>query len=112
MSRKGASIAYAKLSDATGTVMAFGGKGTTQAVASGGGGYWSVTFTGKFPADVTAERLILQSSCESGNYGVANSYVASATPTEIEVVVFCWKSNTLSYDADDGFVNVFFGRLP
>ncbi len=111
MSKKGGSIAYAKLSVATGSVVAFGGKGTAQA-SSSGGGFWTVTFTGKYPEDITADHLILQSSCQSFDYGVANSYVQSASPTEIVVGIYCWKSDTLLPDGGDAFVNVFFGRLP
>jgi hypothetical protein len=41
---------------------------------------------------------------------VTNAYVSSATPTQINVGVYCWTSSTLTYVANDMFVNVYAGQ--
>jgi hypothetical protein len=109
-SKSGASIAQARVDGASGNIDSFGGKGTVSAVSSGSGGFYFVTFNGHYPADINSGKVILQTTCNSGAYGVSNSYVSSATPTQINVGVYCWTSSTLTYVANDVFVNVYAGQ--
>ena len=109
-SKSGAAIAQARVNGSTGAVQAFGGKGTISALSSGSGGFYFVTFNGHYPADITSSKVILQTTCNSGAYGVSNAYVSSATPTQINVGVYCWTSSTLTYVSNDMFVNVYAGQ--
>ena len=52
----------------------------------------------------------LQTTSNSGSYGVSNAYVEVAWPTQISVVVYCFTSSNLTNITDDFFVNVFAGR--
>ena len=81
-----APIAYAKISGAS--VAAFGGLGTTAVTTTGTGFSYTITFTGTYPAAITAAKMVVQATAESANSGVANAIVNSATTTSISVSVY------------------------
>ncbi len=81
-----APIAYAKISGAS--VAAFGGLGTTAVTTTGTGFAYNITFTGTYPAAITAAKMVVQATAESANSGVANAIVNSATTTSISVSVY------------------------
>ena len=81
-----APIAYAKISGAS--VAAFGGLGTTAVTTTGTGFAYNITFTGTYPAAITAAKIVVQATAESANSGVANAIVNSATTTSISVSVY------------------------
>jgi len=81
-------IAFAKISGAS--VAAFGGLGTTAVATTGTGFSYSVTFTGTYPAAISAAKIVVQATAESANSGVANAIVNSATTTSISVSVYVW----------------------
>ena len=110
-SKSGVSVAFARVSTNDGTLKAFGGKGTTSAMGTTGeAGGALVTFTGKYPKTIDANKVVVQATCLSGNYEAANAVVNSASSTQIDVLVYCWKSDTLLYTGDDAFVSVYIGR--
>src|SRR5437868_1082270 len=94
--KKGASVGYARIATDD-TVLAFGGKGTTGVVSTAVvPGEHQVTFTGKYPADITIDKVILNSTSEATNYGVTNARVTAASATEIQVDLFDWRSDAIS----------------
>jgi hypothetical protein len=71
-----------------------------------------VDFTGVFPTDINANKLVLNSTSESGNpaYGVTNAYVTSASGTTISVGVYIWHSSDLTQENGTAWVTVYVGR--
>jgi hypothetical protein len=97
LAKKGAAVAYAKVS-ADGFVEAAGGKGTTSASSVAGDGTQTITFLGKYPDDLTANNVIPTSTAQAANYGVTNVNVVYADATTIVVTVYDWRSdNTLQF---------------
>jgi hypothetical protein len=83
-----APIAYAKITGAT--VAAFGGVGTTAVATTGTGFPYNITFTGTYPAAISAAKIVVQATAESAQTGVANAIVNAATTTSISVAVYVW----------------------
>src|SRR5215475_4579614 len=80
--KNGKAVIYAKVDTNDGTVLSFGGAKTTGATGSPiGSNTVDVTFTGKYPMDITPDQVIVQATCEFGNFCVANATVLAATPT-------------------------------
>ena len=110
-SKTGVAVAYAKASIGAGSVLSFGGKGTTSAVAGGGNiGFTYVTFTGKYPSGLTANQVILNATAQSWDYGVANAEVISVNSTQLVVSVSGWISDTKVYTGETAFLTVYLGR--
>jgi hypothetical protein len=90
--KKGAAVGYARI-DVSGAVVAFGGKGTTNVASIADGfGTQTVTFTGKYPDDLTADKVIVTTTAQALNYGVSNAFVNIADATTIVVFVYDWTS--------------------
>ena len=110
-SKKGVPQAYAAVDTSTGTVLAFGGKRATGASTGVcGGGICFVTFTGNFPTDITASKVIVNTTAQSSVFDVTNAIVTAATPTSITVSVSDWKSDDLTSQNDVDWITVFVGR--
>jgi hypothetical protein len=111
-SKSGMAVAYAKANIGTGTILSFGGKGTTAAEVTAANlsqDIW-ITFTGKYPKDITTNQVILNATAQAHDYGVANARVYTANPTQIEVAVSGWISdNTSSSSGETVFLAVFLG---
>jgi hypothetical protein len=115
-SKGGAAVAFAKANIAQSLVNGFGGKGTTFAQVSDvnvGQGEIELTFTGKYPKDITADTVIVNVTPEiSVASCVANAFVNSASPTEIVIRVNVWRSDSLTPVAGGVFVTVYVGQTP
>jgi hypothetical protein len=110
-SKKGVAEAYAAIDTSSCTILAFGGKRATGASASlCGGGIALVTFTGKFPTDITPNNVIVNSSAGSSAFDITNDLVLTANPTTIEIDVSDWKSDTLAGQSNVNWITVFVGR--
>ena len=111
-SKSGAAVAFAKVNLGTGNLVTFGGKGTKSASITDTdiGSYAEVTFTGKYPKDVTTDQIVINATCESDNYGVANAFAVSATSTQLVIGVYGWESDTQTYQGDRVFFTVFIGQ--
>ena len=111
-SKSGAAVAYAKASISTGSILSFGGKGTTSAVVSGtdSNSYVDVTFTGKYPKDITEDQVIINATAQSSDYGVANTVVISATSSQLVVEVSAWVSDTEVANGETVFLTVHLGQ--
>ena len=111
-SKSGAAIAYARVSIEHGSLLSFGGKGTTFAAIAGADqtGFVEVRFDGKFPKDLTVDQVIPVATADLGNFGVANASVESANPTQIIVFVSCWRSNTAAPLTNNVNFAVYLGR--
>jgi len=109
--RQGLPVAYARMTTG-GVLQAFGGKGTSAATSSGNAFQKDVVFTGRYPQDITPSKVILQSTVQSSYYGVSNADVVSASPTEIRVRVYSWRSDIISSSgvSGDTFVTVLVGK--
>ena len=55
-----------------------------------------MTFTGNYPASITAGKVVVIATAESSDWGVANAVVNSASTTQISVSVYTWKSNDVA----------------
>lgn len=109
--KSGAAVAFAKVNLSDGTLKTFGGKGTkTATIDYSDTGYAEVRFDGNYSKNITPEKVVINATCESDNYGVANAYVVSATSTQLVIGVYGWKSDTLTYQSDRIFFSVFVGR--
>jgi hypothetical protein len=109
--KKGAVEAYAAIDIGACTILGFGGKRATAATAGSCVlGFGQVTFTGKFPTDITASKVILQTTAQSSFFDITNAYVVSATPTTIVVGISDWQSGALAPQADVDYVSVFIGQ--
>lgn len=111
-SKSGAAVAFAKASISSQSVLSFGGKGTTAAVASGGdsNAFVDVKFTGKYPKDITTSQVIINATAESSDFGVANAFVVSASPTQLVIEVSGWVStNANSNTGETVFMSVYLG---
>ena len=66
--------------------------------------------TGAF-TDMVVTDFIINATCESENYGVANAYVDPSTLTadHADVYVYCWTSSTLNYTPEAVFVTIYKG---
>jgi hypothetical protein len=108
-SKSGVAIACAKVNIATASVLGFGGKCTTAAVASGGdsNAYTFVTFTGKYPKDISTNNVIINLTTKANNYGVANGYIWTANATQLVIEVDGWISDTLAAGNETVFLTVF-----
>lgn len=96
--------AHINVSGGVGSVGTSGGTGTTSvtvAQAAGTGNY-SVTFNGVYPSTTTASKVVLLCTAASLQYGVCNSNVTSATPTQVVVNVWTWAS-TAQTPLDNSF---------
>jgi len=109
--KKGIPVGYASIDEVAGAVLAYGGKGTTGVtVLSHSTGQVSLKFTGKYPDDVSADKVIVQTTAESLSYGVTNTMVLSASPTEIVVAVYHFVSYQLGGDmSGKSFVTLMIG---
>jgi hypothetical protein len=90
-------LGYAHI-DTTGGVSsftAFGGVGVTAvATLRVGVGNYQVTFYGTFPATVAANKIVLLSTANPGFFNpLSNSYVVSASPTQIIASVATYSLN-------------------
>jgi hypothetical protein len=109
--KSGAAVAFAKVDLSDGTLKTFGGKGTkTATIDYSDTGYAEVRFDGKYSKTITADKVVINATCESSNYGVANAYVVSATSTQLVIGVYGWESDTLNYQGDRVFFSVFVGQ--
>jgi len=100
-------LAFAHVQISDDTILGFGGAGTTGVTSSG----TQVTFTGNYPAGITADKLVVLMTAQSGAYAVGNAAINSATPTEIVVYVGTWTSSDLSnYNANSRYVAVMLGQ--
>jgi hypothetical protein len=109
--QSGAAVAFAKVNLTDGTLRTFGGKGTkTATIDYSDNGCAKVRFDGKYSKNITEDKVVINATCESANYGVANAYVVSATSTQLIIGVCAWKSDTLSYQGDRVFFSVFVGQ--
>lgn len=108
--------------DASGTAVSYGGSSVTAVSVVPnlvGTASFVITFTGTFEGfDETdtpdnRNRLTINSTGVSFDYGVSNAYVVSATSTEVKVEVYIWKSNDLvTIDPQAGiYVSVLKGEL-
>ena len=110
-SKTGVAEAYAAIDTSSCTILAFGGRRATGASASlCGGGIATVTFTGKFPTDITPSKVIVNSSALAAAFDVTDDGVLAATPTTIEILVADWKSDTLAGQSNVNWITVFVGR--
>ncbi|HXC50509.1 MAG TPA: hypothetical protein VN634_06495 [Candidatus Limnocylindrales bacterium] len=108
--KKGAAVGLANVSLFAGTIASKGGKGTTDVtITSFSPGFVDLKFTGKYPDDITPGNVILQSTAQSANYSVTNGFVSSASPTEIDVTIYEWSSDTLNNQTDNVFIALFIG---
>lgn len=111
-SKSGAAVAYAKASISSQSILSFGGKGTAAAVASGGdsNSFVDVKFIGRYPKDITASQVIINTTAESSDFGVANAFVVSASPTQLVIEVSGWVStNANSNTGETVFMSVYLG---
>lgn len=104
------SIAFAAIRGADGSVISSGGNGTTlvNCVRNGAGDY-TVTFSGNFPANVSAEKLTVLATAQSDNYQVTNAAVESASSSSISIRIFAWRSDVASEIDASVFVQVLLG---
>ena len=111
-SKNGKAVAYAKVNLNTPQVLSFGGAKITAAAATdaGGPGNAYVTFTGKFPTGVTMDQVILQATCESGLYCVANAEVVGVTATTLQVYLAGFVSSSEVNLGNNAFLTVFIGQ--
>src|SRR5262245_26204285 len=110
-SKKGVAEAYAAIDNFNCTIVAFGGKRATGASASAcAAGSGTVTFTGNFPTDITASKVIVNTTAQSSSFDVTNAIVMSATPTTIVVDVSDWESDNLTALFNIDWVTVFVGH--
>jgi ABC-type proline/glycine betaine transport system substrate-binding protein len=110
--KSGAAVAFAKVDLSDGTLKTFGGKGTKSASITDNNSPYSVevTFVGKYSKTITADKVVINATCESDDYGVANAYVSSVSPTNISITVYGWVSDTREYNGERVFFSVFVGQ--
>jgi hypothetical protein len=109
--RTGQSIAFARIDGATGDVTAVGGVGTKSAVGvRNSTGDYVITFTGRYPKTISAEKVVVQATAESFNFGVANAVVQSVSATQITVEEFTWDSPVATEADNNCFLTLFLGR--
>ncbi|HUI05957.1 MAG TPA: hypothetical protein VL486_03015 [Verrucomicrobiae bacterium] len=110
-SKSGVAVAYAKAYIGGPTLLSYGGKGTTSAAItdSDTNSFVNITFTGKYPKDLTLDEVIVNTPCQSLDYGVANGNVVSATSTQIDVEVYGWVSESGAANGETVFVTLFLG---
>lgn len=96
----------------TGAAHAAPGVTVTTSQPLGGYALWLVNLsgTGAF-TDLTAESFIINSTCESNDFGVSNAYVEPSTLTadNVDVYVYCWVSDTEADSLSPVFVTVYKG---
>lgn len=114
-SKSGAAVAFAKVRLDSGAILTFGGKGTKTAEMSDflANGFVDIKFVGKYPKDLSSDQVILHATAQSStgvNFGVANAMVLNATPTELLIRVYGWKSDTLALGAMRLFLTAFIGE--
>jgi hypothetical protein len=111
-SKSGVAVAYAKADILNQVVLSFGGKGTTAAEATSGDGlnFIEVTFTGKYPKDITADQVIINATAQTSFFPVANAIVSDVNPTQLVVQVSAWVSNTQEGNGEIVFFTVYLGR--
>lgn len=76
----------------------------------GSRGNVDLTLTGKYPAGITADKVILQATCESGSYCVSNAAVTGATATEIDVYIAGFIANSATDIGNNAFLVVYIGQ--
>ena len=110
--KTGKSVAFASVDTGTGMLATFGGKGTTSATSSAGlgPGCALVNFVGRYPRTITPNQIVLEATAQTGDFGVASAQAGTVSPTEIDIQVCSWVSNTLSGSPEQVFVNVFIGN--
>jgi len=113
-SRRGLPVAYAAIDGASGMVVAYGGKGTAAANSSRQqtSNNIVVTFSGRFPSDITPDKVILQTTAKLAYYEVAGAKVEDATPTQIVVRIYTWESFSTATYQGDVWVTAYVGRTP
>ena len=95
------------------TVATFGGSDTSNASAVHSSvGQYTVTFTGAYLATITPDDVVINTTAESLNYGVTNTFVVSASPNQIVIYVYVWTSSTLTYLDNNIFISVNVGTSP
>ena len=114
-SLSGVAVAFAKADIGTGDLLSFGGKGTTEATITDRNptsGEIQVTFTGKYPKNITKDNIILNATHESSStFGVvADAFAYEASPTQIVIIVGEWETDTLAAVADRVFLTVYVGQ--
>jgi hypothetical protein len=111
-SKSGAAVAYAKASIGAGSLLSFGGKGTTSAFITDADqtGFVEVTFNGKFPKGLTVDQVIPTATADIGNFAVANALVEIANSTQIVVFASCWRSTTGAPLTNNVSFAVYLGR--
>jgi hypothetical protein len=101
----GVAIGFARVKLDDGTVSAFGGKGTKSVTTGPSGTGLLVSFTGKFPKNLTSDQVIVQATAEASDgqlLAVANGIVSLATKDQIVVTVNGWLAATAT--PIDGYV--------
>lgn len=111
-SKSGVAVAYAKASIGTGSLLSFGGKGTTIAFITEADqtGSLQVTFNGKYPKDLTLDQVIPCATTDNGNFAVANASIDIANSTQIVVFVTCWRSTNGTPQTNNVSFAVYLGR--
>jgi hypothetical protein len=93
---------------ADGSLATFGGPDTNTATSTRvGQGVYSVQFFGSFPSQTTSDKIVVNTTAESAQYGVSNAVAASADAGQITVYVYTWTSNTLTTTDNTFFITVF-----
>jgi len=111
--KKGVVEAYAAVDTATCTLVTFGGKRVTGATLGSlcGVGFGNVTFTGKFPSDITSNKVIVNTTGRSFvSNSVTSAIVVNATPTTITIGFNAWDSAGLTNEPDTVYIAVFVGQ--
>jgi hypothetical protein len=85
-------VGYAKVY--YGSVLAFGGTGTTNVTVSGSFPN-IITFTGSFPSTITANKVQIMATPWAYDYNGLDAEVVSATTTSIVVYIYEWETDNL-----------------
>lgn len=92
-------------------IAAYGGSDTTTAFCNYlGPGVYEINFNGNFPGQTTPDKVVVNTTAESVQYGVSNAVVTFASFAAINVTVFTWVSDTLVTSDNAFFVTVFVGH--
>lgn len=103
-------LGFARINGTDGAVVSSGGNGTTgvSAVRNSPGDY-TITFTGNYPATISATKLSVLATAQADNFQVTNAGIESASGSSIVIRIFSWKSDVTS-EVDAGvFVQVLLG---
>jgi hypothetical protein len=80
-----------------GSLVSYGGAGTTSVINDYSyTGYMELTFNGKYPSTINANRVMIMATPFAYDYGAVDTEVLSASPTSITIIVYQWMSSTLT----------------